>query len=491
MKKILLIFILLLILCTYPNVQLANAESVKDEIIYDILVDRFNNGDQHNSEQLNLDDPYGYHGGDFKGIIMKLDDIKALGYTTISLSPVMENAKDGYHGYWTTDFYAIEKEFGKMEEFKQLVHEAHQRDLKVLLEFSPNYIAKTSSIASDNQDWIDQSKRIDTVKAPWLENVVMLNQNNPEVQTYLLSAADYWIEETGIDGYKLYAADQTSPKFLQTLTAHLKKQRPDFILAATLLQNNHQTVLDDPNIDLVENNKLSEIMSAVFSKENEPVSSIYETWQKEDNKAGLLYIDNKFTKRFTQKFAENGRNMVTAWKLALTYLYTAPGVPIVYQGSEIPMYGGEFPENQRLVEFNSGDNELKEFMERITSLHTKFPALKYGDFEFVASDQGMSVFKRSYQDETIYIAINNDTEARTVLIDEIGTGLQLRGLLGDNLVRGNKAGTFPISIPRETAEVYTVEEAKGLNWLFIGPIVGIFLLFVIAVVYLSKKQKKR
>src|SRR5699024_5059278 len=133
------------------------------------------------------------------------------------------------------------------------------------------------------------------------------------------------------------------------------------------------------------------------------------------------------TKRFTQKFLENGRDKLTAWKLALTYLYTAPGTPMIYQGSEIPMSGAGFPANQKLVEWNISDEDLQKFINRIAALRSQFPALQYGDYKLVDSSGAMSLFKRSYEGESVYIAINNDTESQAVSIDGIESGKRLNG----------------------------------------------------------------
>ncbi len=142
------------------------------------------------------------------------------------------------------------------------------------------------------------------------------------------------------------------------------------------------------------------------------------------------------------------------------------------------------------MQFNSGEPELKEYYTRISSLREQFSALRLGDFEVVATDQGMSVFKRSYKDETVYVAINNDTESRVVELTDIDSNVQLRGVLEDNLVRENKNGEYKIGIPRESSEVYVVEDETGLNWIFILPMVVVFVLFVAAVIYLSRKQKQ-
>src|SRR5699024_1896064 len=144
-----------------------------------------------------------------------------------------------------------------------------------------------------------------------------------------------------------------------------------------------------------------------------------------------------------------------------------------------------------MVDFNIADPDLKEFFTRISSLRSEFLPLAYGDYELIGSDHGMSVFKRSYKGESVYVAINNDSESRSLSITDVGEDKQLRDLLGDNLVRQGDNGEFKNSIPRESAEVYIIEENKGINWFFIAAIIGIFLLFILVVIYLSMKEKHR
>src|SRR5690625_257209 len=133
--------IMLLSLFFPVGVNAASTNSLQEEIIYDIFVDRFNNGNQKLSEQVDLDDPLTYHGGDIEGVTKKLDDIQAHGFTTISLSSIMENAPKGYHGYWIEDFYNIEEQFGSQEDLQELIEEAHKRDMKVIFELVTNYVA--------------------------------------------------------------------------------------------------------------------------------------------------------------------------------------------------------------------------------------------------------------------------------------------------------------------------------------------------------------
>jgi cyclomaltodextrinase / maltogenic alpha-amylase / neopullulanase len=495
MKKFIMVTVaILLFTYTFPANGTAEDSDIQEQTIYSILVDRFNNGDQAFSEEVRLDDPYAFHGGDIKGIQLKLDELKDLGFTTISLSPIMENATDGYHGYWIEDYYTVEEQFGTMDDLKKLVKEAHKRDMKVMLELVNNYVANSNPIVTDatKSDWILPNEKADATNEPWLNQVVVLNQSNPEVQNMLIDVAKYWLEETDVDGFTLHAADQSDSGFLEKLTSELKKEKEDLYLVADVLSNKApDTLLQIHTIDVVENPELSNKIIEVLSHVDYPVSDIFQTWEKVGNEDGLIYVDNKVLDRFAQVAGENGRDDVNTWQLALTYLLTSPGVSSIFQGSEIPMYGAGIEETEKLVDFNSGDPDLKEVYSKILSLRTNFPALQYGDFELVESDHGMSVFKRSYQDQTMYIAINNDSVLRSVSIKELDSDLQLRGLLGDDLVRQLDNGDYKISLKRESVDVYIIEENSGINWVFVAPIVIVLVLFLTAVIYLGRKQKKR
>lgn len=491
--------VLLMICCVWfvCPVSAQEQNELREDIIYNILIDRFNNGNLKHSDQVRIDDPLAYQGGDIEGIIKKLDDLKTLGFTTISLSPVMENAPNGYHGYWIVDFFSFEEEFGTMEDLHTLIEEAHQREMNVILELVTNYAASNHPYVLDPQKahWFKDTNIPSHLSESsyWLDDVAFFDQEHPDVQTYLMDVVEYWMTETDIDGFKLHAADQSSPDFLLTLTSFIKDKDPHFYILADILDSTADIsdLRNNSHIDAVENYKLFDVMNDVFTEVGTPVSNIYEAWEMSGDEKDLLFVDNKDTARFANNAAENGRNTLTTWKLALTYLYTTPGIPSLYQGSELKMFGPGFPANQQMMQFNTTDPDLEEFHHRISSLRSQFPVLAYGDFEQVDVNGALSVFKRALDDEVMYIAINNDEEMRDVNLSEIPNGMQLRGLFSDDIIRENENGEFSITIPRESVDVYVIEDNMGINWLFIGLVSSVLLIFFASVIYLSWKQKVR
>src|SRR5699024_14645 len=241
----------------------------------------------------------------------------------------------------------------------------------------------------------------------WLDHVAVLNQENEEVEEYLIDVAEFWMTETDIDGFKLHAADQSSPLFLEKLTARIKEIDPNFfILANMLTDQNMESIRSILHFDGIENQSMLTKMNEVLTKVDQPMSALLDELIENGEDRDILLVDHRNSARFSNNFADEGRNALTTWKLALTYMYTIPGIPMIYQGSELPMYGPGFPANQSLVLFNSTDPDLEEFFERISSLRSEFPILQYGDLEQVGTNEGLSVYKRTYEDESIYIAIN-------------------------------------------------------------------------------------
>ena len=130
-----------------PPAKTSQVDDWRDEVIYQVLVDRFANGDRNNDYNLNLSAPTGWHGGDWKGLEQKLEYLQGLGVTTLWISPAVKNVESdagvaGYHGYWTQDFQATNPHFGDMQALRDLVAEAHRRDMKVILDIVTNHIGQ-------------------------------------------------------------------------------------------------------------------------------------------------------------------------------------------------------------------------------------------------------------------------------------------------------------------------------------------------------------
>jgi alpha-amylase len=507
--QVLLILIPFLLFYAFPvSADEKEERKWQDESIYFIMVDRFNNGDKTNDFKVNTEDLKEYNGGDFKGITDKLDYLKEMGFTAIWLTPVFDNEDKGYHGYWISDFYNTEEHFGTMEEFKALVEEAHKRDMKVILDFVVNHVGPNHPWANDEEkkDWFHEKQPIvnwanqEEVENNWLYDLPDFDQENPETRKYLLDAAKWWIEETDVDGYRLDTVKHVPKDFWTEFAKEVKSVKDDFYLLGEVWHDDLRVVASyektgiDGFVDFPQNQHLR----TTFAKPNQSLGWLFTSWER--NKAfysrpELLgnFMDNHDMSRFTRDILINKQDPISRWKLALTYLYTAPGIPIVYYGSEIALDGAEDPGNRRLMEFD-GDKELINHISKLGALRQKYPSLSRGDLEVLHEESGMAVYKRSYKGETLVVAINNTTEQQTVSLDknDLPLDMELNSLLTEERVKESN-GKYSLTIDSEQVEIFNVSEKTGLTLaliMTIALIVSILLGIIILILRRIKKGTK-
>lgn len=136
---------------TQPNSENVNigthVSDWRDEVIYQLIVDRFYNGDINNDYNVDTRTLGRYHGGDWQGIIDKLDYLQELGVTTLWISPVVKNVEEdagfaSYHGYWTQDFIKHNPHFGDLSTLRKLSDELHKRDMKLIIDIVTNHVGQ-------------------------------------------------------------------------------------------------------------------------------------------------------------------------------------------------------------------------------------------------------------------------------------------------------------------------------------------------------------
>ena len=418
-----------------------------------------------------MEDPTSYHGGDFLGIIDKLDYIREMGFTTISLSPIFDHEDGYYQGYGVSDFYQTDEHFGTIEEFQRLVTEAHNRDMKVMIDFGVKYVGPNHSWLTDpaKEEWLKPK-----VEKEAQQNLLAINLDNPEVNQYMLDAAKWWIEETDLDGYRLLFLDDVPESFLKNFSQEVKALKESFYLLGEGKVTNPEkkTSYLQAGIDGFTDYALSNELRNVFQKPDQSIAPIFAILdinsQAYANPNGIgTFMDNEQMARFTRETIENNEHPGPRWRQALTFLYTTPGVPMVYYGSEIALDGGEAPDNLRQMNFRT-DPELMEYMTKIGDLRATLPSLTKGEFEVLYEDEGFTIFKRQYEEETTVVAINNTTETQSAAIpkQKLTDDMELRGLLNGDLVR-SKNSEYMITIDRDESEIYVLKEKSGINFTYL------------------------
>ncbi|MBD8067582.1 alpha-amylase family glycosyl hydrolase [Bacillus sp. PS06] len=435
-KKVLVLLPLLFLSALYVEAEVGETSN---ELIYSIMIDRFNNSDPANDYQVDTANPNTYHGGDLDGVEKKLDYIKDMGFTTILLSSAFQNGQ-GYEHNQSLDYFEIERHFGTKEDLKRLVDEAHKKELKIMIEFPGTDV------------------------------------HSPEE---LLDAALMWINETGIDGYQLTKMNELPFEFWQEFYQEISTVNEEFIFLAepdkadvAQYESIGFTYLANPG----HNEKAATILSA-------PDQALDDLINTNDSQIAK-YVDNKDSIRFTRHSLQNKEHPVTRLKLALSYLYLTPGVPVIYYGTEIVQDGGEPPTNSPLMNFRT-DDELEKYMTMLSKIRSGLPSITKGVHEVLhQTEDGMVVIKASYDENIDLIVINNSTKTQKVTIDaaELAEDKQVRGLIEDT-VFVEQNGEYTIILDREKAEVFHLEEPQGVNIPFVlalilipGLMIGFFMI---------------
>ena len=131
-----------------PNIKLnTNVQDWRDEVIYQVIIDRFNDGDINNNYNVDTRSLSRYHGGDWQGLIDKLDYLQDLGITTVWISPVVKNIEEdagfaSYQGYWTVDFIKHNVHFGDLATLRRLSDELHARGMKLIIDIVTNHVGQ-------------------------------------------------------------------------------------------------------------------------------------------------------------------------------------------------------------------------------------------------------------------------------------------------------------------------------------------------------------
>ncbi|MGV8153979.1 MAG: alpha-amylase family glycosyl hydrolase [Alkaliphilus sp.] len=400
----------------------------RNDLIYFIMIDRFYDGDERNNENTNRDDLKGYHGGDIKGITKKLDYIKSLGATAIWITPVAENEPGGYHGYWISDFYEVEPRLGTIEDLKELVEEAHKRDIKILIDFVVNHTGYKSDWLTDEKykhwfnpdikitNWSDQEQ----VEKGRLAGLPDLNFDLPEVREYFTENALWWIEQTNIDGMRLDTVKHVPKSFWEEFSREIKEEYPDFFFLGEVWHDNHRYVAGYENIglDSITNFPMYEgIRSAFvrFGKTGRLVRAIKNQSIFETPENHAIFIDNHDTTRFVSESFEYGEEYL---KQALTFIMTYPALPVIYYGTEIGMEGENDPDNRRFMKWDKIENShILEFYNKLVTFRENNFALINGDFELLDYDTYFLSYLREYETDSVVVVINVQNKAKSMTVN--------------------------------------------------------------------------
>ena len=332
-----------------------------DTVFYEIFVRSFRDSD-------------GDGIGDFNGITEKMDYLQGMGIRGLWLMPI--NPSPSYHGYDVTDYYAVNPDYGTMDDFKRLLEEAHKRDIRVIIDFVMNHTSSKHpwfqsalTPGSEYREWYKWSDPDPGTLGPWgqktwyrasngqyyyaifWDQMPDLNYDSPAVREEMKKVTSFWLKDVGIDGFRLDAVrylaedDQLADSkanhaFLEEWGQYYRSINPQaFSVGEAWTDNGNVKKYINTNKEL--DSAFNFDLSASMLKLNEgTVTSLRFTLQttirdfpEQDN---ANFITNHDMNRVMSQLPKDKQQRA---KLAAGILLTAPGIPFIYYGEEIGMSG--------------------------------------------------------------------------------------------------------------------------------------------------------
>ncbi len=410
----------ILFFCTPVFAQTGANNFWRAQSIYQLITDRFYNGDPSNDNAEGTfapSNPTGVHGGDFAGIEQKLDYLKSLGATAIWISPIVLNTEGQFHGYSAWNFYSVAPHWGSISNLQHMVAAAHARGLLVIDDIVVNHagdLVKGSGAGYANFNYptgytlsyVNGSK---TYPAPfnlsttnpaltnlfhnygnianyndtnqtqlgWLSGLNDFRTETPYVRSNMAAIYQYWIAQIGFDAFRVDTALEVDTGCWQSFCPAIHSfaatnGNTNFFMFAEANNGNDDivgpytgTVGGGPfKFDSTLDYPLYWIINSVFATASGNTAQIeyhYNDVSADYDPASLMqlvtFLDNHDQARFLSSTASN--NNTNALQTALAFLYTARGIPCLYYGTEQGFYGTTDPNDREDMfagEFKDGPN---------------------------------------------------------------------------------------------------------------------------------------
>ncbi|WP_083677689.1 alpha-glycosidase [Paenibacillus sp. FSL R7-0337] len=432
-------------------------EWAKSAVFYQIMPDRFANGDPANDPEGTLE--WGapptydsYFGGDLQGMIDHLDYIVELGVTALYLTPIFQAPSN--HKYDTVDYGTVDANFGDLNKLKQLVDLAHSKGLKVVFdavfnhtssEFAPFKDVLEHGADSKYAGWfhihdypvqvVDGKANYDTFG--FFSGMPKLNTANPEARDYLLDITKFWLKEVHIDGWRLDVANEVDHVFWRDFRKAVKEINPEAFIIGEVWSDSLSWLQGD-QFDSVMNYPFSDRLLKFFGADNDmdvdtfaaQIYGLLMRYPRQANEVLFNLLASHDTPRVLTRLGGDKQRL----KLAITFLFTFTGTPCIFYGDEIGITGGDDPDCRKCMiwEEDRQDRELLRFYQSLIALRKKHEVLRTGQFRFLLSDPGSPglVYERWNEHTRFAVWMNNSAE-RLTLTQSLGGGAWQDALSGE------------------------------------------------------------
>lgn len=351
-----------------------------------------------------------------------------IGCTAIYIGPLFESVG---HGYETTDYKMVDRRLGTNDDFKKFVENCHNNGIKVVVDGVFNHTGreffafkdlKENRENSGYKDWycnVNFGENNEYNDGFSYENwggynlLAKLNVWNPEVKNYLFDVVRFWISEFDIDGIRLDAADVLDMGFMSELRQVTMQAKDDFWLMGEVIHGDYSRWANSDRLNSVTNYELHKGLYSGHNDHNyfEIAHTINRLNQLAQGIKLYTFTDNHDVARIHSKL-NNKEHIYDVTML----LYTVPGIPSIYYGSEFAIDGNKENGSDwnlrpclELDDFDE-DTELLNLIRRLGILKKEYRELTEGAYEQMMLTNRQFAFARKCQDSAVITALNNDEQ---------------------------------------------------------------------------------
>ena len=360
-----------------------------------------------------------------------IDHIKEIGCTALYIGPLFESVG---HGYETTDYKKLDSRLGTNEDLKNFVAVCHEKGIKVIFDGVFNHTGRDFFAFKDIQQNREHSRYLN-----WYCNVnfggnneyndgfsyenwggynllVKLNQRNPEVQNYICDVIRFWVSEFDVDGIRLDAADVLDFDFMRALRRTAAEVKEDFWLMGEVIHGDYSRWVNGETLHSVTNYALHK---ALYSGHNDhnyfEIAHTVKYLQNMGNLDLYNFVDNHDVERIYTKLSNKAH-----FAPVHVLLYTLPGIPSIYYGSEFGIEGKKekFSDDSLRPALNLKDyadatttNPNTALIAALGKVRQHTPALSYGSYTELHLTNRQFAFARDLDGVRVIVTVNNDDNA--------------------------------------------------------------------------------
>lgn len=405
--------------------------------------------------------------------------IKEIGCNALYIGPLFESVG---HGYETTDYKKLDTRLGTNEDLTNFVAECHKQGIRVILDGVFNHTGrdffafqdiKQNRENSQYKDWYcdvnfwgNNSYNDGFSYANWggYDLLVKLNQKNPAVKDYICDVIRFWVSEFDIDGIRLDAADVMDFEYMKALRNVANEVKQDFWLMGEVIHGDYSRWANDGTLHSVTNYMLHKALYSAHNDHNyfEVAHTIkYVNDMVGNNLKLYTFVDNHDVERIYTKL-----NNKAHFEPVHVMLYTLPGIPSLYYGSEFGIEGRKdrYSDDSLRPALNYDDykdavqtNPCTKLIATLGKLRQNVKALCYGEYKQLELQNTCFAYARILDGKSVITTVNNGDNEVHMNVEAMAQSSEYVGALTGRRVSVNN-GRIQVSVPANAGEIWIPKE---------------------------------